>query len=154
MEKEELIRCTEVFVALREHEDSELVRMLVGRGFPLESAERLVAFLPIAFGRRVIRQLGTVKFSDSFSIRDKVGLFQLSEEPIYRVAVDVAESMTDYPGLSSEVFSAVALRSAELSAANKALNAEDSIDGAEFGPVVFWGYGTFHSRPWYRRKFW
>ncbi|UTY59839.1 hypothetical protein [Massilia sp. erpn] len=153
MEKGELIRWTEIFMTLREHEDGELVKMLVGHGLPLESAERLVAFLPIAFGRRVIRQLGAVKFSDSFSIRDKVGLFQLSEEPIYRMAVEVAESISDYPGVSREAFSAVALRSAELSAANKALNAEESIDGAEFGPVVFWGYDTFHSRPWCRRNF-
>lgn len=141
-------------MTLREHEDRELVKVLVGSGLPLGSAERLIAFLPIAFGRTVIRKLGTVKFSDSFSIQNKVGLFQLSNEPIYRMAVEVAESISDYPEVSRDVFSAVALRSAELSAANKALKEEESIDGAEFGTVVFWGYDTFHSKPWYRRKFW
>lgn len=143
MEKSELIRSFDVFAALSEREDCELVTELVKRGLALEDAERVVALLPIAFGREVIRRIGKVEFSDVFTINSKTGIFQLSEEPIYRAAAAIADSSSDFPVVSKEDFSTIALRSAELSAANKALNALGDISGAEFGPVVLWGYKTF-----------
>ena len=60
MNIEKLIELSEVFLDAPE-DDAELVHIVEGKGYDKNFAERFVAFMPLAFGRVVIDQLGTVK---------------------------------------------------------------------------------------------
>src|SRR5262245_59949262 len=70
MNREEMIQHARVFVGSSEQDDQELVSVLFRQGVDLETAERFVAFLPIAFGRVILRAIAPMKFSTSFIIHE------------------------------------------------------------------------------------
>jgi hypothetical protein len=65
-----MIQYADVFLNADPQDDQQLVSTLLLRGVKLEAAERLVAFLPIAFGRVVLRALAPMNLSDSFLINE------------------------------------------------------------------------------------
>ncbi len=141
MNTEELISLSGIFVGASD-DDTELVESLEKRGYAQAVAERYVAFMPIAFGRVIISQVGNVGFSSLYKTSESSKEFNLNEEPIFTLASDLAVQSYEQGILEQEVFSAIASRSSEFNAVNKALNDGGVIYGATFAPVLLFGYKT------------
>ena len=141
MDIKDLITLSEIFLNASE-EDGDLVRIVEQKGYKTVDAERYVAFMPIAFGRVVINRIGKVSFSSLYKIKENSRVYSLEKEPIFCMATDLAIKCYEQGIVDKEVFSAIATRSAELNAVDKALNAGDDINGAEFAPIFLFGYKT------------
>jgi len=57
MDSVELVNLASIFLDSSEKDDEDLINIVEGKGFKRELAERYVAFMPIAFGRVVIKQI-------------------------------------------------------------------------------------------------
>ena len=93
--------------------DANVAELLERNGFPRGLATRAVAVLPLAFGRRLLRDL--VALSDSFVVDGREQ--PLASEPLYVLAQQWAERV------GREQIEHIGLRSAEFVAVNDALNA-------------------------------
>lgn len=113
-------------------DDGELVNHLCNEGFGLEESERLVAFLPIAFARVVIAHLAKVSFTADYRVKETNRVYLLSDEPIFVEAIKLATESYHNGLIAREAFTALASRSPELDAVNKALNDGADINGATF----------------------
>jgi hypothetical protein len=153
MDKKSIIKLASIFLEASEKEDTEIVVILKERGIKLDKAERFVAFLPIAFGRVVINRLGQVKFSNVYRIKGIAAEFCLDKEPIFNEAYNIATESYLANVIPRENFSAIAGRSPELNAVSKALDEGADINGAEFQPVLLFGYKTIGKQGLFRRIF-
>jgi hypothetical protein len=140
MNKEHIVNLISVFSGSENLEDEDLINKLRENGLNMEEAERLIAFFPIAFGRVIINTLGNVDFSDLYRIKENGKEFKLTDEPIYKLAENVALESYETGLVGRELFSAIATRSAELNAVNKALNEDVDLNSAVFKPVLLFGY--------------
>ena len=131
-----------LFVENAGKEDSELIAHLIHQGVAERIAERLVAFLPLAFGRVVIENTARVTFSDKFEVYATGEEKTLSQEPVYSEAFRLARDIYRSGQIPREQFLAVANRSAELGAVTKALSDGADINGASLNAVVLWGFRT------------
>jgi hypothetical protein len=125
-----------------EASDEELVRLLTSAGWPLVEADLAVSFLPIAFGRLALKELGISEYADRFEAKNARGKwvsYRLSTNPVFQAAARLAAAAVVHGTLTREQFKAIAARSAELNAASKALDAGSSIAGGRFGPVALIG---------------
>ncbi len=104
---------------------------------PME-ARRLIDWIPEAFGIVLISHLGKPILPKTFSARDAEGKwksFRLTYEPIFVAALEIAQAK--YHQGPAAQFQSIATRSSVANAANNALNAGVSIDGAVFsGPAL------------------
>ncbi len=149
----DLINLSSVFLDAP-NDDGALTKIVEGRGYKTDVAERFVAFMPIAFGRVVINKIGNVTFTSSYKVDEQNGEFSLVEEPIYRLAYELATESYDKGVLEREVFSAIATRSAELNAVSKALNSGEDINDATFSTLRLFGFKTLgEPTNWFRRIF-
>jgi hypothetical protein len=114
------------YMSNREASDAD-VAALLAEGFPRGLATRAVAFLPIAFGRRLLR--GLVQLTDTFIIDEREARFD--SEPMYALAQKLAESA------GREQIERIGLRSAEVNAVNKALQAGHKPGDLEMSPPIF-----------------
>ncbi len=146
MNRDQIIKLSTIFHGAENTEDAELISKLIENGISVEEAERFIAFLPIAFGRVIINQIGNVHFSGLYKIKENGMEFELNDEPIYRFAEEIANESYISGLVGREVFSAIATRSAELNAVNNALNEETDLNSAEFKPVLLFGYKTLGKR--------
>lgn len=92
--------------------DDEVWARLTGSGVEPWLAERLLAFLPMAYARRM---LSDVSFPDALVMPS--GRLSLSAEPVFAAALSRAERA------DRGEFERIALRSSEVNAVNNALNA-------------------------------
>jgi len=114
--------------------DADVADLLVRNGVPSGVATRAVAFLPLAFGRRLLR--GLITIPDAFVVDGRE--VPLASEPLYAIA----EALAEHAG--REHIERIGLRSGEFNAVNQALNAgskpEDLVLGAPYltfdGPVT------------------
>lgn len=118
-------------------DDQALRQFLEKQQLSPHDASRAVAFVPLAFGRVLLRSLG-VTFDDAALIetngqRREV---QLSSEPVFAEATRLAEDAFTQGTLSKELFTAVAMRSAEVAAVNAALNAGHPAQSLVTAPPV------------------
>ena len=103
----------------RDADDQELAEELMGLGLSRDQAERVVAFVPIAFGRQLLSS-SEATFSDTYEIHDSDtgrrirGTF--GAEPLYRLAVRYAAEHSE-----DEAVILIGERSAEVDAARKLL---------------------------------
>ena len=99
--------------------NDELRALLLARGFAPDDAELLLLFLPVAFGRALLRtRVGVTSFSDKALVAHPDGQWSsilLSEQPIYAAAASLADAAGDRADTR-----AVAARSAEVAAALEA----------------------------------
>ncbi len=153
MKRDQLIQAVQYFVVASDMDDGDLVKLLHGKGLTTEDSERLVAFLPIAFSRVVIAHIGKVSFTTDYRVKETGEICSLSDEPIFVEALKLATESYHSGPVPRESFSAVALRSPELDAVNKALNAGEDINGASFRTVEFFGYKSLGKRVWLKRLF-
>jgi hypothetical protein len=88
-------------------------------GLSRDQAERIVAFVPLAFGRQLLSSSGAT-FSDTFEIHDRDTGRRvrgtLGTEPLYRAAVGYAAEHLEHDALT-----VIGERSAEVRAARKLL---------------------------------
>lgn len=153
MNIEDLINNAAVF-QIPSSDDKELIEAVEKNGFETEEAERYVALMPVAFGRVVINQIAKITFSTKYKTDQWSDEFNLTDEPIFMLASELAEKCYKEGVLEKELFSDIATRSAELSAVNKALNAEEDLNGGKFAPVLLFGYKTLgQKKSWLSRVF-
>lgn len=136
MYRDKIIELSSIFLV--DTTDDQLVSMIVAKGITLEIAERIVALLPIAFGRAVLERLGNLILPDAFVVKETGKQYRLSDEPIFNEGRQLAASGL----LETGIVSAIAMRSAELRAANKALTEGVSLHDGKFGAPVIWGFQT------------
>jgi hypothetical protein len=105
--------------------DANVLTSLIDGGIESWLAERLVVFLPLAFGRRV---LPGVELSDSFL--DGPTLRALAEEPVFAAAMARAEVAN-----RAEV-ERIGLRSSEVNAVNAALHRGGHLADMVAGPAA------------------
>jgi len=141
MNIEDLIKLSSVFINAPEDE-MLLTKLVEAKGYKTELAERFVAFMPIAFGRVVIKQLGEVSFTSTYIVKEDGNEYSLTDEPLYCLAQSLAVESYENGTIGREVFSAIATRSAEIGSVNKALNEGIDINGAKFSPILLFGYKT------------
>jgi hypothetical protein len=127
------IVATAIAVMARESEadDDELTQHLIAAGLAPDVAARMVVFLPMAFAHRLLHDLGAAvpRVYQQADAADSHVEHVLYEEPVYIEAL--AARLAD-----KGTFQAVAFRSAEMNAANKALlNGSDAAD-LEFLPTI------------------
>jgi len=124
---EELIEwAIAAFMSNPEADDTALIDLLVP-GFPRGHATRAVTFLPIAFGRRILRELGTAA-PDTFLLDGHERPF--ASEPLY----GLAEARAALAG--REEIGRIGLRSAEVNAVNNALQAGHDAGELVLSPPV------------------
>ena len=112
-------------------DDDDIVHSLTASGVAAPLAERVIAFVPLAFGRVLLSGLG-IRFSDDYLLPKADGTMvtlPLKGQPVYTAARANALWMK-----TGQDFGPVAMRSSEFSAVNNALNAGSQPDGLVAGP--------------------
>jgi hypothetical protein len=137
--------------------DPSMVRVwLIRAGLTREQAMEVTSFIPLAFGRELLRGMG-VNLSDSYvqaGERDGTCVERkLADEPMFSKARALVPMIA--AELGQDVFTAVALQSSELRAVNEALNHGVSPDGLVASPpIVIWPDGLVRpasgKRPWWK----
>lgn len=150
MSRDEILQVVQHFLEATDMEDGDLVDALVEKGQSKEFAEHAVAFLPIAFGRVVIVHIAQVTFTTDYQVKETKQTHSLSNEPIFVKALKLATDSYHMRLVPRKVFSAIAMRSPELLAVNKALNEGADINGASFQTLELTGYKTIGKKKWYR----
>jgi hypothetical protein len=109
---------------LADRPDEEIVRALVAEGASPAHAEKLVDFVPIAFGRPVLKRLGVRAEGEGVIV---VGgaerTFRLTDDPVFADALALANEAYTRGAIAPDVFKSVVMRGAELRAVNEALSA-------------------------------
>jgi hypothetical protein len=109
---------------LADRPDAEIVRALVAQGADAALAEKLVDFVPIAFGRPVLERLGVRASEEGVLVVGGVERrFRLMADPVFADAVALAREAYTRGSMPGDVFRAVVMRGAELRAVNEALTA-------------------------------
>jgi hypothetical protein len=107
---------------LADRPDEEIVRALVSQGADPALAEKLVDFVPIAFGRPVLERLGVRPSEEGVLLSgDGERRFRLMDDPVFADAIALARGAYARGTMPTDVFRAVAMRGAELRAVNEAL---------------------------------
>src|SRR4051812_46655537 len=120
MDDRELVRfAIAAFSANPKADDQTIGDTLVKVGLSLSLANRLVAFLPLAFGRVALARLtDPPRFAQTFVMHGLTGEHPLDREPLFVQALEAARTECN-----REEMSAVGMRSSEVAAVNNALNA-------------------------------
>jgi hypothetical protein len=136
--------------------DDEVTALLRQHGLSSDDADRLLALLPIAFGRVTLRQMGVTSFSDDahvFATGAKPVAIRLSDQPVFAAGVRMGESLYRRTP-PSNAFRLLAARSPEVSAMLDVLDAGDSAANSKIASPGFAGYEArlFVKPPWWRRS--
>jgi hypothetical protein len=136
--------------------DDEALRIAALVADPM-MARRLLVWIPEAFGFVLASHIGKIKFTGTFSAKNKHGQWvtlAVEREPIFAAALTAA--MTMFHSGPRESFKNISGRSALLNAVDNALNAGQSLDGAMLsGPALIGIPAEVYVRPpvWWRRLF-
>jgi hypothetical protein len=109
-----------------------LVSALTALGLDRQSAQRLVVFVPLALGRVLLGGLG-ITFADTYlraTDPDPQARHRLADVPEFVAASAAAHR------LPADQLSALALRSPEVDAVNKALHGGSRPDDLVLGPTI------------------
>jgi hypothetical protein len=131
MDKAELIRAATILAESRGLGDEAQAEKLVAAGFGESVAYRVVAFLPSAFARPVIEELGaTVTGLASIPAEDGSWFdVVLEDQPEYRAALALAREHRRAAVIPRAVYRAIVEATSEIDAASNALNAGEEIRG-------------------------
>src|SRR5262249_12056353 len=121
--------------------DQEVTPLLRARGLSSDDARLVLLFLPIAFGRAVLRRMGVVSFSDQADVTEPDGdryPILLSARPMY-AAAGTAAAAAYRDGANLAALGVIAARSGEVAAAIKAKERGSPIAGGSIGPTLLIG---------------
>ena len=114
----------------------EIIERLKAKGYSEVHAEKLNVFVPSAFAWALLKRMGVSTFPNHYIAlthdrREKQ--LPLAQEHFFTAALQLAYQTLEQgwtESLSRQTFETVLSRSAEMSAANQALNADESLAGA------------------------
>lgn len=116
--------------------EQQIVEQLMAMDYSEVQAEKLNAFVPSAFSWALLKRMGVSAFPNHYialTSDNREKQLPLEQEHFFTVALQLAREALEQgwtETLPRQVFVAVVSRSAEMSAANQALNAGDSLAGA------------------------
>ena len=150
---QQLIRAATIIANAGDLSDEELAQRPIDDGFEEPVAYRLVAFLPSAFARPVLEELGVSNFAPASVPTEDGREFSvvLDNQPEYRAALALAREHRRKGVIPHEVFKAVVDSSAEIDAISNALNEGAEVDGAVVALAL---NSASHARYVVRRKAW
>lgn len=153
MNKADVIRAATVLARNNGASDEELAELLMAEGFEGAVAYRLVAFLPSAFARPILEELGTKIFSPASVPTQDGGAFEveLEDQPEYCAAVALAREHRRTGAMPREVYRTIVYGTSEIDAVSNALNEGADVEG---GAVTLALLSTSHARFVVRRRKW
>jgi hypothetical protein len=99
-----------------EKDDITIVDILVRSGYSKEFSERMVLYLPIVFGRHLIRKIADIEFSDDLVVRDCSGAVRVtrfSDDEFFNRLTPVSEVSWLNDSVTLEQYMKIAERSWE-----------------------------------------
>lgn len=129
-----------VISSIRDASDDDVVNRLALLGYSASDAGRLNAFLPSACAWALLGRMGVASFPHQYIALSESGAdvnVPSAHEHYFTAALTLAFETLEGgwdQRLSRQEFEAVIARSTEMSAANKPLNAGESLDGASAQP--------------------
>jgi hypothetical protein len=135
---ESIHRTLEAYRKVTVTSEDDVVASLVAVGMSRLQAEKLVALVPLAFGRVLISHMEELEFATDAVLQAADGSSRsvdLRNEPIFARALEMAAEM--YHRGANELFGPAAISSGELLAVNKALNSGATLAGAKFSEPRF-----------------
>lgn len=139
MSETRLIQAAETLAAAIELSELEQIAALRQDGFEEGEAHRLVAFLPMAFSRPVLEELGVRNFAPEVFADDADGTrmtAKLMRQPEYSGGLRLARAHRKRGIMNHEVYKRIAGSSAEIDVASKALNEGVDIAGATIASAL------------------
>ena len=136
--KNKLTLATELLQSYPRLDEEELAAKFVGHGFNLEEARRLIAFLPLAFGRVLLRRMGARVQSTYMRTAPNGAAVErrLDKNEFWREISDFVDEQV-IRGLSGGDLLLLAGRSAEFDAVNQLLNQGSDARAIVLSPPVF-----------------
>jgi hypothetical protein len=134
-----VLEAARVIAANLDGGEQRSISALIAAGFEVGEAHRFAAFLPMAFSRPVLERLGVSTTSNRVAVTADDGAYftvELDHQPEYVAGLRVARVQKEMELAPPEVFKKIALASADLDAANVALNAGSSLSGATFAAAI------------------
>jgi hypothetical protein len=113
------------FLVHRDAQDDEVQAILERTGVEPWLAQRLVVYLPVAFGRRLLTGATLSERVDDGGTERR-----LADDPVYVAAQERVERAV------REEVSVISVRSSEVSAANQALRAGSNVEDMVFSPLA------------------
>lgn len=121
-----------------EPEQAKLIRDLESAGFDVGQAYRFVEFLPFAFSRPALEQLG-VELSPTIGVTTEDGRdfwVRFDRQPEYVAGLALARQHRQSHCMPHWAYLAIAESSAEIDAVDNALNAGSEVDGGEISSFL------------------
>jgi hypothetical protein len=154
MEPARLLRAVEIMAHHATLDDERLGEVMCNEGFSSQQAAELLAFVPLAFGRPLLEELGVKEFSSTVSAPSRAGgrrNVPLRYQAAYIRSLSLARQHWR-TGELGDVYEAVALRSAEVIVVNKALNEGVGVKGGTLSVAIFGPYAeSLNQGPWWLR---
>ncbi|WP_137753304.1 hypothetical protein [Sphingopyxis sp. L1A2A] len=123
------------------------VAVLRRSGFDEGQARRLLAFLPLAFSRPILEELGVVDFDPNVTASGPDGTFlnaKLMRQPEYVQGLKIARDHRNKGVMDHEVYKLIASSSADLNAVDDALNEGVDVTGATIATSLLDTKIAFH----------
>ncbi len=123
---------------LRDRPDPEIARALVAQGASAALAEKLVDFVPLAFGRPILERMGVRASEHGVLVEgESERTFRLLDDPLFADAVALAREAYAGVTMPGDVFQSIAMRGAELAAVSDALASGASTRNLALSPPRF-----------------
>lgn len=137
-------------------QDGEIIHALTHAGFTQLEADLLMAFVPLAFSRPIMEELGVAHFVDTVSAKNRSGEWTevpLASQVVYQAALLFAREHRRVGLIDNDVFKVLALRCSQLAAVSNALNAGADVRGATVATALI-GIHAEDLAPgsWFRRS--
>ena len=142
MNKVNLRKTLNVFLEMNDSDDIPMCSEIKALGFKAYDAERIVAFLPIAFCRVALSHKFDIEFADVYRIKNSDDEFSFQNEPVYKAAIELGSHIYHHEEDLAESFNTIAMRSSEFNVVNQALNNGTDIAGAKLSAPLYFGYKT------------
>jgi hypothetical protein len=132
MREDRIIAAATILAAHMKDDETQQIDVLVARGFSLGEANRLIAFLPMAFSRPVVEELGA-RVTAIVSVPTPGGGWieaELMRQPEYAGALALARRHRREGRMDHAIYKLIAGSAAEIDALSNALNEGREIKGA------------------------
>jgi hypothetical protein len=142
------MRVIDLIAARPDISDEEAIATLTRNGIGEVDAELLIRFVPCALSFALLKLMGLSKFPSTFQVQNNAGQWvemPLAAEHYFSTALGIGYDVTTRgysERVNKEAFRAVTLRSAEMNAVNKFLEAGHTtaeLAGSRLGPPTFIG---------------